>query len=369
MINIAIIGGGASGLTAASILSTNSNLSIDLYEKSSNVGKKILASGNGRCNISNLNCLDMSKYNNSLPSKVNLSHDEFVRFFKEKNLALTCGDEDGRIYPYSYAAISVMQTFYNSLNDNVHILVNSEVSNVKPFRGKYVINEKLYDYVIVATGSSASLNKKNSYNYLLNLNHTFTDIYPSIHYLYVKDKLGLIENVRAKVSVKLVVNNQEYVRNGEILFKKDHLSGICIFELSTILARLKKDSVDVRDARIIVDFLPDIKEDEIISIDAYFHPALVCYLDKHTKNITDLKHFEFTYDDKEVSIKDAQVMCGGIKINEVNDNLESIFNKNLFIGGEVLDVDGDCGGYNLHFAISSGYRIAHAILDKIGGNK
>ncbi len=160
------------------------------------------------------------------------------------------------------------------------------------------------------------------------------------------------------------VNNKKYVKEGEILFKDKYISGICVFELSVILARLKVQGIDVSKTYFEIDFLKDIDDQNILDIQSYFHPQLANYLNKNIKDKKELKHFRLNYLDKEVSDFDAQVMVGGVKVEELTDSLESKLHKNLYIGGEIIDIDGNCGGYNLHFAVSCGSKIAKDILNK-----
>jgi len=359
---VAIIGGGSVGLACASTLSKNKDIEIDIYERSSKLGRKILASGNGRCNISNINVFNKESYNNELAYKIILSNEEYERWFLERKLSFSSPDEDGRIYPYSYHSSSVLKCLLDSLSSNTHVIYDTEVKKIEKKNDKYEINKKIYDYVVIGIGSSAN-EKKNVYLPLISsLSHSYTSFNPSIHYLCVKEDLKEIENVRAKVAISLFVNNNKYTRRGEILFKDKYISGICVFELSTILSRLKQNNINIDNAYFEIDFIDGIND--IKDIESYFHPSLSSYLLKHIKDKEDIKHFRLSFIDQFNDNYYAQVMCGGVNINEINDNLESKYNKNLYFGGEILDIDGICGGYNLHFAISSGIRIGLDILRK-----
>lgn len=373
---LAIVGGGASGLMLASILRHN-NVDIDIVvlEKLDHVGKKILMSGNGKCNLSNSN-ITTSCYNNELGFKVSSSFD-VQKYFNELGL-LTYIDSEGRIYPISNVSNSVLDVLRNSLK-NVKILENFNVTKISKKDDKYTIVSDKFDFieadlVVLATGGKTYYKDCNGYNIASMLSHRITALRPTLTSLKVKENLASIENLRAKVNAKLIANNTlAYEDSGEVLFKKDALSGIVMFQLSSMIARdpFKKYSIEL-------DLMPSMSEEQLSkyislypSMTGMFAKMINQYIIKNStsKDSKDIayaiKHLKFNVLDS-IEFKNAQVTAGGINVNEVKETLESKYNKNLYILGELLDVDGICGGFNLHFAFASAYVAALDIISKVG---
>ena len=373
---LAIVGGGASGLMLASLLRHNNvNIEIVILEKLDHAGKKILMSGNGKCNLSNTN-ITTSCYNNEVGFKIASSFN-VENYFNKLGL-LTYKDNEGRIYPVSNVANSVLDVLRNSLT-NVEILENHNVTKISKNNNKYTIVTDKFDYietdmVVLATGGKTYYKECNGYIIASMLSHRVTSLRPTLTSLKVKENLASIENLRAKVNAKLICNNNVvFEDNGEVLFKKDALSGIVIFQLSSMVARdpFKKYSIEL-------DLMPSMSEEELSkhietypSMTGMFAKMINQYIIKNSisKNGKDIahtiKHLKFNVLDN-VEFKNAQVTAGGININEVKETLESKYNNNLYILGELLDVDGICGGYNLHFAFSSAYVAAQDIINKVG---
>ena len=373
---LAIVGGGASGLMLASILKTN-NVDIDIVilEKLDHAGKKILMSGNGKCNLSNTN-ITTSSYNNELGFKIASSFD-VEKYFNDLGL-LTYKDNEGRVYPISNVSNSVLDVLRKSLK-NVEILENYNVTKINKKDDKYtIVNDKFdfieADMVVLATGGKTYYKECNGYIISSMLSHRVTSLRPTLSSLKVKENLASIENLRAKVKAKLIANNTVvYEDTGEVLFKKDALSGIVIFQLSSMVARdpFKKYSIEL-------DLMPSMSEEQLNKylmqypeMTGMFAKMINQYIIKNSpsKESNDIahtiKHLKFNVLDN-IEFKNAQVTAGGININEVKETLESKYNKNLYILGELLDVDGICGGYNLHFAFSSAYVAAQDIINKVG---
>ena len=373
---IAIVGGGASGLMLASVIRKNNvDVEIVILEKLEHVGKKILMSGNGKCNLSNT-FITPSKYNNELGFKIASSFD-VQKYFNELGL-LTYQDVEGRVYPISNVANSVLDVLRNSLT-NVEIKENFNVTKINKKDNKYTIVSDKFDFidadvVVLAMGGKTYYKECNGYIIASMLSHRVTSLRPTLTSLKVKENLASIENLRAKVNAKLICNNNVvFEDNGEVLFKKDALSGIVIFQLSSMVARdpFKKYSIEL-------DLMPSMSEEELSnhiekypSMTGMFAKMINQYIIKNSisKNGKDIahtiKHLKFNVLDN-VEFKNAQVTAGGVNISEVKETLESKYNKNLYILGELLDIDGVCGGYNLHFAFSSAYIAAQDIINKVG---
>ena len=373
---LAIIGGGASGLMLASVIRKhNIDIEIVILEKLEHVGKKILMSGNGKCNLSNTN-ITLDKYNNELGYKIASSFN-VEKYFNELGL-LTYKDIEGRVYPISNVANSVLDVLRNSLQ-NIEIKENFNVTKISKKDNKYTIVSDKFDFidadiVALAAGGKTYYKESNGFNIASMLSHRVTPLRPTLSSLKIKENLASIENLRAKVNAKLLANNKViYEDSGEVLFKKDALSGIVIFQLSSIIARdpFKKYNIEL-------DLMPSMSEENLSeyiskypSMTGMFAKMINQYVvknstSKDSKDIAHtIKHLSFNVLDN-IEFKNAQVTAGGVNVNEVKESLESKYNNNLYILGELLDVDGMCGGYNLHFAFASGYVVALDILNKVG---
>ena len=373
---LVIIGGGASGLMLASILKRNkANLDITILEKLEHVGKKVLMTGNGKCNLSNKNIKETC-FNNEFGFNIASSFD-VEKYFNELGL-LTYSDNEGRIYPISNVSNSVLDTLRESIKD-VEILTSYNVTRIIKKGNIYEISNDKFktieaDIVVMATGGKTYYKENNSYIMSSMLSHRVTQLRPTLTSLKVSENLASIENLRAKVHAKLIANNNVvYEDNGEVLFKRDGLSGIVIFQLSSIIARnpYLKYSIEL-------DLLPQVNEEELInhlnkypSMTGLFAKMINQYIIKNAKSNspTDLaysiKHLRFNVLEN-VDFKNAQVTSGGIAVKELKETLESKYNENLYFLGEVIDVDAVCGGYNLHFAFASASVAAQDIINKVG---
>lgn len=372
---LVIVGGGASGLMLASLLkSYNANIEIEILERYEHVGKKILMTGNGKCNMSNTN-ITKTCYNNEFGYEVAKSFDA-VSYFNSLGL-LTNVDSEGRVYPFSFVANSVLDVLRENIQDvlispSCNVIRINKTDKYKLTTDKNKTVEA--DFVVLATGGKTYYKDSNGYILSSMLSHRVTALRPTLSSLKVAENLASIENLRSKVKAKLIADNEVvYEDAGEVLFKKDGLSGIVIFQLSSIIARnnMKKYQIEL-------DLMPSytIKEiSDLISL----HPNMIGFFPKminqyilkraNSNNPYDIaktiKHLKFNVLEN-IDFKNAQVTAGGVVVNELTSNLESKFNKNLYFAGELIDVDGICGGYNLQFAFASANKIALDILEKVG---
>ena len=237
---VGIIGGGAAGLFSAIHLKLmNPNFEVTILERDSRVGKKILATGNGKCNITNLKASEKD-YNDSkvLYALNNFSVFDTINYFKKLGLMIKF-DSEGRCYPYSEKATTVLDVFMNMINRlKINICTNYEVVHVKAYDDFMVYSRdyglKHFDYLIVSTGGKSGINFNNeSYNFLEYLGHTVTNLYPGLVPLKTKEKLKNLSGIRSKAKVKLL-REQKLIFNttGEVLYKEEGLSGISIMEVS-----------------------------------------------------------------------------------------------------------------------------------------
>lgn len=374
METIVIIGAGAAGLACASELSKRvDKANIIVLEQFNRSGRKILASGNGRCNISNMD-MDIVYYNTSDP-RIETIIKQFnpIDFFHQRGMLVK--QVGTLLYPYSNQALTVKNTLLHSL-DNVVLKEECKVKTIVPQKKGYLVvldNEQIQaDYVVYATGSPASeLSGIDNYTIASKLGLKVTDVYPSLVQLKTKPCYKQISGVRMKVRVSLYVeDNCIDTRDGEILFNESGVSGICVMQLSRHYYDYTSKHVSLH-----IDLLPEYTSQQV---DTMMQERIKQFGGKYLAGIFNNKLASLLETLKDINYKDwtlevigtkdythGQVMRGGIALEEVDASLQSKRYPNLYIVGEVLNVDGDCGGYNLHFAFASGYHVAKSISDKV----
>ena len=398
----AIIGGGAAGLMCACVAKKNNkDKRIVVIEKDNRVGKKILVSGNSRCNLTNLNTTVDNYHSDSFSSFDTLLSKypptKIIEYFESIGLMCTA-DDDGRVYPLSKQSSAVLSVLRNELKRrNVEEICDTEVLAINCSKGSFEI--KCSDKIIIAQKIVIATGGKNNYAQKVigdtfavskSLGHTSTPLYPSLSPVKVKNKyIKSLKGIRATGKVTAVVNNKKVKSEyGEIQFSNDALSGICVFNLSSIINRNKN-------SQIIVQLLPDFSFEEIKDMlfkrikltrnenvqelfTGLFHKNIALAIIKESNVDTSLRcdklsnaqinaiastinawKFECISDN---DFSKAQVTSGGIRCSDINcDTFESKLRKNVYLCGEVLDVDGDCGGFNLQFAFSSGMCVGEQI--------
>lgn len=370
MKNIAVIGAGAAGLFAAKILSVDSTLRITVFEKAQRVGTKLRASGGGRANLMNTR-IDGNHYNH--PDFVqnllrSVDYKVIRNEFERMGLRLSI-DEEGRVYPSTFFSQTVIDVLLHRLGDNVQIITDFEVKKLQESNGKWKINGEspLFDEVLLASGSPAGMIAKNrqSYNgYLSDLKLVEKDLYPSLVGFRLKKYPKELSGCRARAAVTLLQNGKRvYAETGEVMFKDDGISGIVVLNVSAHYNRLK----DKGNCSLSLDFLYGDNELDAVSylkkygdFSGLLHPKLNKL---YQKTAFDLRNFQMEiaglYD-----MEFAQVCHGGIALEEVDEHFALRRCPHLYAVGEMLDIDGVCGGYNLFFAFASAYRASKAILGK-----
>lgn len=391
---LAIIGGGAAGLMCA-IEARKHNIDVTIYEKNNKCGKKILVTGNGKCNYFN-NDFTISHYNSTnldiLSTIINDNNKEKVLSFFE-SIGIVPKIVNGYYYPVTNQAVTVQTHLVNeAVLSGVKFEYECEVLDIK-YDNKFIINTNkgifTSDKVVMSTGSKASPKTGSDglgYELLKKFNHTIIEPLPSLVQLkasgsFLKDWAG----IRCDVVVSLYENNKLIKEEtGEVQLTDYGISGICTFQLSSKIVR---GLYNGNKEEISINFLPWLNEDikyylnnrnnmmknRTISelLDGLLNYKLVNLILKKNNINIDKKYNDLSlnelnnlYNDL-VSFKldingykdfeSAQVASGGIPLSEININtFESLKQKGLYIIGELLDVDGDCGGYNLGFAWLSG---------------
>ena len=369
--DILVIGAGVSGVTfAINLKRKHPDYHIDIFEHIDKPLKKVLATGNGRCNIAN-KLFYNQELANQIVSKYNYEYQK--DFLSSINIQTKLiGDLS---YPRSESAVTVRNAYLKELTRlGIDIKCNIEVIKYYPLDNRYYVETNqgnyIYDYIIFAVGgkSSSKLGSDGSlFSLLRSHGYIFKDMYPALCPIKTKENTSFIDGVRVKGLVKLFKDDElVFIESGEILFKKDGLSGIVIFNASRIIAK------DVNKTyKISIDLLEDISQEELNKylstheiedlLSAYLHPKMAAYflrLDLNKDNLIDrLKDFRFKFKSL-YDFNDSQITVGGIALDNLNEYFLSKKEKNIYFLGEMLDVDGPCGGYNLMWAIASALYVS-----------
>ena len=397
---VAVVGGGPAGIMAA-LSASSCNRDVCIIEGNERIGKKLLMTGDGKCNLTNLVMRDKNFYslNRGFFRDIleQFSNENTIKFFDKLGLTVTVVD-DGRIYPMSLQASSVLDLLRFALDENhVKIITNFKVNGIRKIKNVFEITDLQGNIVesqklILACGGKAAPftgSDGSGYDLAMNLGHKIVNPLPSLvqlkfNFAGLKGLAGVRFDGEAEIYVDGV--SVEKTR-GEVLFTRFGASGPAILKLSRIASVELKNG---REVQIRINILPDLDRANIEKIlknysqshgDRSIHDLLIGLInkriipillkdagldnihmpagkissDKLHKIIDHLTEWEFEVSDT-LSFKDAQVTAGGIDTRDVDPvTLESKIVKNLYFAGEILDVDGDSGGYNLQWAWSSGW--------------
>ena len=409
MFKVAVIGGGASGLACAiEIMHTVKNrddVKVTVLEKLPRVGKKILVTGNGRCNLTNMNSATSGFRGDADFAYAVLNEytpESNIKFFNEMGLYTRVEDE-GRVYPLSNQASSVLDALrFECERLGIEIVCDYNVVHVKSvFNGavqKIVVNNKdRFDFVVVAAGGKAAKvhgTDGDSYDLLKMTGHKITPIAPALVSLNCDNFTKALKGVRSICRMDLVIDNEKVLENyGEVQFTDYGLSGIPIMQLSRFVSMSPSNDIYIN-----LDVTPDFTLDEISNYlfdrrefgTGLCENVLIGVMNKQLC-ITLLKECGIAPNGKISELSDdeiiklsklckcwiikiktargfdfAQVTAGGADCSQFNSKtMESVLIENLFCCGEALNIDGDCGGYNLQWAWSSGRTAGHTIGERI----
>ncbi len=369
MYDICIIGGGASGMAAAiAAKEENPSLKILITEKKNQLGKKILATGNGRCNLSNAACPGSS---------------QTLAFFEHLGV-LTRTDRDGRIYPYTEDARTVRDALEQRLRQlGVEVMTSSEVSAVEKEENFMIrLGNRLPEAkkVLIACGGKAGSafgTTGDGFRFAKQLGHRVEKPVPVLTAVDVKEDMTKLSGIRVKAKVRLRHRGRTvFSEEGEVQFTAAGLSGICVFNLSRYLLLPPGTTMEngFDDYEILLDFFPE-REDvrpllETRRACGFERERLLQFLLRRPLAELIYQESEGDVDKTAILLKAfpfhprgvrgwdfAQATKGGVNLEEINmGTMESRLIQGLYFAGEVIDYDGPCGGYNLQNAWETGLR-------------
>jgi predicted Rossmann fold flavoprotein len=394
---VLVIGGGVSGMAAA-LAASKAGAHVTMLERMDRVGKKLLATGNGRCNLENRNA-DAGHYTGS-SSKLNavlqnVSPQQVLTWFEE--LGLLCDTQpDGRVYPYCYQASMVLDVLRLALErQNVSVECGCEVQTVVPQNGGFSVTSQdgrnwQTDRVILAAGGKASPShgtNGSAFSLARSFGHTVTPLYPCLVPLRCKSEVfpglkGLrTDNCRAGLYADEKLLKED---TGEVLFTEYGVSGIPVLQLSTALGLAGQRPITLQ-----LDFFPHMEETAVRNLLVQRRKSLadqtlenfllgliakkLAYAVLKSRGCAPLSRKADTLSDAELNsiaaaLKGwrfpvvgtqgwdaAQVTGGGVSLQEIDPRTcESLRQRGLYLTGEVLDAAGECGGFNLHWAWCTG---------------
>ena len=382
MNKILIIGAGASGLMAA-ITAARAGAQVTILEQNDKPGKKILATGNGRCNLTNIHqepaCYRCSQPD--FPWKIieQFSSMDTLRFFSK--IGIFTKNRQGWMYPFSDQASSVAEVLeMEARNLKVKIKTNEEVTEIHPLSPGFQVLTKTWHYecdkVIISCGSHASSVEGSSdtgYTLARSLGHHVIEPLPALAALKGKGNyFGKWAGTRMEGNVSLEIQGEIFKEErGEIMFTDYGISGIPVFQISRYAVRAVHEGYQVV---CHLDLMPEFSCEDLLSLLTArrascpyktLQQSLIGLLPKkmisviagkaseEAQIVDHLKDWKVPIKDA-YSLKQAQVCSGGVDTRELTNHLESIRYPGLYFTGEVVDVDGPCGGYNLQWAWSSG---------------
>lgn len=405
MMRVIIIGGGASGLMAA-ITAARGGAKVTVLEHQNQVGKKILVTGNGRCNFTNTD-QDLSHYHSESPINMAIALKQFtcqdtILFFKD--LGIFSKNRNGYLYPHSDAANALLDVLRMECEHlKVKIACQIEVESIENCDGIFQVHTPGWTYeaekLILATGSKAAPatgSDGSGYALAKSFGHTVIEPYPALVQLLSKEKcLNALAGLRVDARAILFADNKPVISNrGEVQLNANNISGIPVFQISADAA---KSFAAGKQCHVVLDFLPDFSERLLMDymrqrirtggyktavnfLTGLFSKKLSEILCERCKFSKKLLAENFTEDDIIILCKQiknfkiqihgtngfehAQCCGGGVSLEEINPfTMESLKMPGLYFCGELLDVHGDCGGYNLQWAWTSGYLAGKAIND------
>ncbi|MBQ8803553.1 MAG: NAD(P)/FAD-dependent oxidoreductase [Tyzzerella sp.] len=395
--HVIIVGGGASGLVAA-ITAAREGARVTLIEQKDRLGKKILSTGNGRCNLTNeyMNPDCFRGDDTEIVSAVlkQFGYQETISFFEELGVILK--NRQGYIYPITDQASTILDVLCMEVSRmGINVLLEQSVTGIAHTSKGFLIRTNKStqhgDAVILATGGKAApaLGSDGSgYSLVKGFGHRLSPVVPALVQLKGKGNFfKQIAGVRTNAKVTLLVEGETVSSDtGELQLTNYGISGIPVFQVSRYAA---KGLYEKKKVTAEVDFLPVMSDEEFVSflkkriekhgdkhaedfLVGVFHQKLIGLLLKIARIPSNLNASEITEQQMQLFLKlakhfiveiegtndfeQAQICAGGVRTTEINSStMESLLAKDLYLTGELLDIDGICGGYNLQWAWATGY--------------
>lgn len=397
-----IAGGGPAGMTAA-LQCAGKGQRVLLIDRGERIGKKILVTGNGKCNLTNVK-QSPECYRGENPKRIR----NILSVFGQKNtmelfrqIGICTREKNGYIYPYNEQAAAVRDAFEMALlsHDNIQIMTESSVNGIQKEKQRFIVfaegktkakKKKLISKsLIIATGGLAGVKlgcDGAGYALAKTVGHHIIAPYPALTALKSSAPfLKKINGVRNQACITLLVDDRQICKEtGELQWTAYGVSGVAVFQLSryAVVALEEKKKV-----RLSLDFMPEYTDRETKEmllccckvcpyksfeqlLDGFLPAKLVPVVLREASIEPEKKVHKAAIGEVEqlaaaiktfclrisgyMGYEKAQVTRGGVDLKEVSDELESAYCEGLFFAGEVLDVDGTCGGYNLQWAFSSG---------------
>ena len=382
--DVAVVGGGFSGLVAAEKLSKAlGGENIIVSERNDRVGKKIFATGNGRCNLTNVD-ISEKRYHSVMGGEIgfeNYGERSLIEYFN--SLGVNVAEEDGRIYPSSFQAGSVVDALRLSLSSlgtvvKTGVYIQKITKDGKVFKLKYSGGEITSERVILSCGGKVGKQygtDGTSYALAEHFGHFATNLFPSLVQIKTdREWIKGLKGLKIKAKIKLLSCGKEITSStGDVLFTDYGVSGNAVFNVSAYVHGLKSPELSL-------EFLPWQSEDDVFKflcgktklgyigtediftgvINKLLGRLIVkrCNAQKFTEReaaalARELKDYRLKIEGT-LGFDEAQVTHGGICLKDIDvTSMESKLEKGLYLVGEYVDVDGDCGGFNLQWAYTS----------------
>ena len=394
---VGIVGGGAAGMAAA-IAAARQGAEVTVLERNDRVGKKILVTGNGKCNLGNEQ-LDIGQYYGSSPEWIEqalqrFSTEDTIRFFQ--GIGLLIKSRNGYLYPACEQASAVLDVLRYELESlGVKLICECKINRIKrdAVSGEILVSDGerqyAFDAVILACGSKAAPrtgSDGSGYKLAKQLGHQLIPTVPALVQLKCReDYIKAVAGVRADGMLRIYRGNECVgVERGELQLTEYGISGIPVFQVSRIVNYILREEKEVK---VVIDFLPDYDENAYQemcegrallqtgrTVEEFFTGILHKKLMQLFVKMAGLKgNMPMEQADREAllqiyrlckgwclhitgsnSYDNAQVCAGGVDTKQITANMESKLVPGVYFAGEIMDVDGKCGGYNLHWAWCSG---------------
>jgi len=390
MKTIAIIGGGPAGIMAAIKAASKPNSQVILIEKNNSLGKKLLLTGGGRCNITNL--CDIDIFLDNIKTNPNFMYSSYytfppeslIDFFEEKGIRFVV--ENGRVYPSSHKSEDILAALEAKLSDlNVKILLSAEVEKISADKIITIRNHKKIkaDSIVIATGGLSYPStgcSGDGFKFAKAMGHRVTPLYPSLTSIQLQENVESLAGISLKnigLTAKSAEGKTLYKKNGELLFTHKGISGPVAICASRHLIGEQKAKVFIDmstyiDEEILFDVFSSNQNKAVINaLESLLPKKLLQFVFSQIGLEPDKKVNIFTKEERNILIgaikelelsvsklggfNEAIVTSGGVNVSEINPStMESKLIEGVFFAGEVIDVDGYTGGFNLQIAFSTG---------------